>query len=83
MINIFPENIADIVNELFAVKIPEENYTAKLTNPVIGLNAMQLVYLLNRIEEVYEVQLDMSSLLNGEFNSIEGIAGILKEQKNR
>ena len=53
MINIFTENIADIVNELFAVKIPEENYTAKLTNTVIGLNAMQLVYLLNRIEEVY------------------------------
>ena len=83
MINIFPENIADIVNELFAVKIPEGNYAAKLTNPVIGLNAMQLVYLLHRIEEVYEVQLDMSSLLNGEFNSIEGIAGILKKQKNR
>ena len=38
---------------------------------------MQLVYLLCALEEKYGTEIDAAALLDGRFNSVEGIAGLL------
>lgn len=77
MMNSISKDVSSVIYQLFSIEIPEERYAVKLTNPAVGLNAMQLVYLLCALEEKYGTEIDAAALLDGRFNSVEGIAGLL------
>ena len=47
------KDVSSVIYQLFSIEIPEERYAVKLTNPAVGLNAMQLVYLLCALEDTY------------------------------